>query len=102
MIVKITTATSNVIKYQSSSRAILTLILLKAYVILRRPRLRSGYIYYIIIIYIYTQYLHIVRARDDITSNGIIGLRICLLARNGRAGVKYNINTEKGREKRNI
>lgn len=37
MIVKITTATSNVIKYQSSSRAILTLILLKAYVILRRP-----------------------------------------------------------------
>lgn len=100
MIVKITTATSNVIKYQSSSRAILTLILPKAYVILRRLDLcspRSSVsvtdIYYIIIMY--TQYLHIVRARDNIASNGIIGLRVCLLARNRRADVKYNKNHRK-------
>lgn len=70
MIVKITTATSNVIKYQSSSRAILTLILPKAYVILRRldlcsprsiQRLRNGYILYNN--YVYTIFTHSQSAR---------------------------------------
>ena len=62
MIVKITTATSILIKYQSSSRAIFTLMdYLKAYVTFTNHYVSVAK-YILLNIIIYTQRLHIVRS----------------------------------------